>query len=323
MLEKIVSSIRYVEISSAAEFPKIDILTGFSGAKLLRILQYISNLYTGDNSACYLEVGVFQGLSLLSVASHCPSLPCFGIDNFSYTDHGEDNYNLVKERIAKLGLNNVVIIKKDYEDAFMALESDIGDRKIAVYFVDGPHDYRSQLMCLEYAIPFLHDKAVIVVDDSNYNHVRQANRDFLATRSEWKLVFEAYTRRHPENMSNDEYRSAREGWWNGVNVVVRDTEGILSPMLPLIERDRLLFVNEHMIHSARFAEMAPETIDFIQALFYFKLHRLPGKFIRLLSSYLSRRKDYAERYAHMNTYSHMLPALNYNQSVDPRDSGAG
>ena len=95
-----------------------------------------------------------------------------------FFDPEKKNLSIVEERLTKLQLDNAFIINNDYEDALENLRHTIGDKKIGVYFIDGPHDYRSQLMCLELALPYLHEQAVIIVDDSNYRNVRQANRDF-------------------------------------------------------------------------------------------------------------------------------------------------
>jgi len=312
MLNEIIASIRSAEHTGEAGQANKEILTGFSGKKLLGLLQRVNSLFEHDDQACYLEVGIFQGLTLLSVASHCRSLSCFGIDDFSYTAHGNNNYDIVKERIANLGLSNVTVINKDYEDAFEVLESNIASKKIAVYFIDGPHDYRSQLMCLEYAVPYLHDNALIVVDDSNYQHVRQANRDFLVTHKEWKLVFEAYTQKHPHNMTDTEYLSASDGWWNGVNVLARDLDNVLNPMLPPTDRARTLYINQHVVHSNRFAELAPDSVAFVAALFGPNILRLPGRFIRLLSAYHANRSTYKDRFDSMNTYSAALPEAHYH-----------
>ena len=97
----------------------------------------------------------------------------------------------------------MLLIERDYEDALEALGNHIGDTKIGLYFVDGPHDYRSQLMCLLLATPFLSESAVIVVDDCNYPWVRLANRDFLISNPSFKLIFEAYTECHPGNMPEE------------------------------------------------------------------------------------------------------------------------
>lgn len=224
-----------------------EILTGFSGMKLTGTLQRLTSLFAEDPAACYLEVGVFQGLTLHSVAVANPSVPCYGIDNFSTNDPEKKNLSIVEERKRALENDNVHLINQDYEDALESL--DVGNRKIAVYFVDGPHDYRSQLMCLELALPYLHDGAFIIVDDSNYKHVRQANRDFLAIHPDFKLLFEAYSPRHPEQMTEAERIRAYKGWWNGVNVLCRDPNDILSREYPPTDRDRYQFELDHLVHA--------------------------------------------------------------------------
>ena len=167
-------------------------LSGFSGEKLIGTLQRLMQYHNFLNSGCYLEIGVFQGLTLLSVASVIKG-NVYGIDNFSQFDQHNENYNLVIERAKSNDLTNINIINCDYEDALENLNSYIGDQKIGVYFIDGPHDYRSQLVCLQLAKFYLSKYAVIIVDDSNYEHVRLANRDFLLANPEFKLLYEAYT----------------------------------------------------------------------------------------------------------------------------------
>ena len=167
------------------------VLSGYSGHMLIGTLQRLSESLLDENT-CYVEVGVFQGLTLLSSALCNSKASFFGIDNFAFFDPENKNKGIVEERIKKLGLTNVSLINKDYEDALESLEDYIGDKKIGIYFIDGPHDYRSQLVCLLLAKPYLADNAVILIDDSNYRHVRQANRDFLISHPEFKLVYEAY-----------------------------------------------------------------------------------------------------------------------------------
>jgi hypothetical protein len=169
-------------------------------------------------------------------------MSCFGIDNFTYVDPEKQNLNTVLSRTRELGLTNVDLINEDYEDALEFLEVAVGSCKVALYFVDGPHDYRDQLMCLELIKPHLHPHPVIVVDDANYPDVRQANRGFLATQRSYKLLFEAYTATHPPpNSGHDQEIEARQGWWNGVNVIVRDPDNRLPVMYPPTERSRKRF----------------------------------------------------------------------------------
>ena len=286
-----------------------EVLTGYSGKKIITLLQQLSELFAKkDPLACYLEVGVFQGLTLLSVARDIPSFPCYGIDNFAFFDPDKQNFNLIQERKVKLNINNAHLINQDYEDALANLQSVLGNKKIGVYFVDGPHDYRSQLMCLQLAKGYLHENAVIIVDDSNYSHVRQANRDFLVTHPEFKLVFQSYTPCHPKNMDVQERKETAENrWWNGINVLVKDPNNKLETIFPPTVRERKIYENEHFIHSCRLAEDVPEIIKLAQVLVN---EKNPIKYLyrmkRLISKITQANQEHNHRYITMNTYSKNL-----------------
>ncbi|MCS7017838.1 MAG: class I SAM-dependent methyltransferase [Cytophagales bacterium] len=261
------------------------LLTGYSGKRMIAALQHFTSLLEGQNEACYLEVGVFQGLTLLSVAGANPTVPCFGIDNFQAHDPEKKNMSVLLERRQKLHLNNAHLINMDYEDAMENLMVHTQGRKIGVYFIDGPHDYRSQLMCLLLAKPYLTDDAVIVVDDSNYLHVRQANRDFLVTHPEFKLLFEAYTPCHPTNMTPVQEMEAREGWWDGVNIIVRDKANLLPAQYPPTRRNRVLFENDHLTHASRIGELAPRALTVLNLLF-------TGRFLRAAKNLQMAYREY-------------------------------
>ena len=66
---------------------------------------------------CYLEIGVFQGLTLLSNPAANPSVPCCGIDNFSQFDTAGDNLSLLLERRRQLNAENAELIVADFERA--------------------------------------------------------------------------------------------------------------------------------------------------------------------------------------------------------------
>ena len=46
-------------------------------------------------------------------------------------------------------------------------------------------------MCRHFAMPLAPSRVVIVVDDGNYAHVRQASRDFVRAHREFRMLFEA------------------------------------------------------------------------------------------------------------------------------------
>lgn len=290
------------------------VLTGFSGIKMIRLLQELTTLYVQEDNTVYLEVGVFQGMTLLSSAS-ATELPCFGIDNFNFFDPKKQNRGIIEERRKKLQLENAHLINLDYEDALENLPKHIGeDKKVSIYFIDGPHDYRSQLMCLQLIMPYLSENAVIIIDDSNYQHVRQANRDFLATHPAFKLLFEAYTNCHPMNMTAQQKNEATQGFWDGVNVIVKDSENVLPQVFPATERSRALFENDHLIHSSRKSHGAVHALNFLTNL----LKLSPKKALVELGRFWKTYKDssLSAQFDHSNTFSESLPKSNLIQKLN-------
>ncbi|MBN4080976.1 class I SAM-dependent methyltransferase [Caldithrix abyssi] len=239
-------------------------ISGFSENRLIGVLQRIAKYQEANNDyGCYLEIGVFQGMTLLSVANELSKHHAYGIDNFSQCDPSNTNKDLIRSLIQENQINNVHLINDDYERALDHLWEHIGDKKISTFFIDGPHDYRSQLMCLELAKKYYSKKVVIIVDDSNYSHVRMANWDFLKINSQFKLFFEAYTECHPENLNDVGIEIARKGRWNGVNIIVHDPENLLERRFPSTSDDRSFYVNGHIVHSEKLGIIAPRLFPFL------------------------------------------------------------
>lgn len=232
-------------------------LSGYSGTKLIAALQSLTNIFSRDNNKnIYLEVGVFQGLTLTSVASCNSEVNCYGIDNFSQFDKNSTNMNIALDRFKKFTNGNTKLINEDFEDALLNLKSHIGDQQVAVYFIDGPHDYRSQYLCLDYIKPFLSENAVIIIDDSNYAHVRRANCDWLRANPEFTLIFEEYTKIHPQHMNKEDESLVRKGWWDGVNIIYRDSNKELPRKYPVVENDLQIYYDDHLVHSAKYSRYA-------------------------------------------------------------------
>lgn len=285
---------------------KSDILTGFSGEKLTGVLQRLAVNFLSEDKV-YLEVGVYRGLTLLSVAKEIGNYKAFGIDNFAYFDKDGKNFGIVQSRIEKLGLSNVSIINQDYEDALENLSNELKGKKIGVYFIDGPHDYRSQLVCLLLAKPYLADDAIILVDDSNYRHVRQANRDFLISHPEFKLFFESYTEHHPLNVPESQRAKFLNGWWNGINIIVKDSENLLQQEFPPTFRARTLYENEHAIHATKHPEVVP---------FLLKLTNKLAPMVYSFSKLKNKKEIIKGKFNEMNTFSEGLPIDRFNSEVE-------
>ena len=266
-IERVLEAIRDTEANGLLSDRRDEGLNGISGLKTVGLLQRLVQLFAGETDACYLEIGVFQGLTLVSTALEAPELPCFGIDNFATLDPDGTNQTIVRERLERFGTANATLIDADFEAALDGLGTHLDGRKVGVYFVDGPHDYRSQLVCLLAGLRHLHERAVIVIDDANYPDVRWSTKDFLTGHPEFKMVFDAYSPAHPANMSKEEKAVHEARWLNGVQVLVHDPDGALPDMLPPTDpAERTLYLNEWLAHRLRPAELAPEALVFADAV---------------------------------------------------------
>lgn len=295
-------------------YKQLDEITGFSGKQLVGTLQRLAQELNEQNE-CYLEIGVFQGMTLLSVAKANEKLTCFGIDNFSQFDPDGTNKEIIKNRAKINSIRNFNLIESDFEGAFDKLEYHLNGKRIGLYFVDGPHDYRSQLICLEFIKPYLSENAVIVVDDANYRHVRQANSDFIKANPGYTLFYENYTNHHPHyaNKTNTKFK---DEWWNGVNIIVRDKECVLDREFPVTERDRSLYFSDHIIHSEKYSYLAPQALKIARGLLDFHLIDLAkGVVSCFMKKNSSISKIHKGKYRSMNVFSENLPHHNFNSKL--------
>jgi hypothetical protein len=282
------------------------VLTGFSGERLLACLHGLTAALCGHERV-YLEIGVFQGLTLISNARVNSNIKCFGIDNFSLFNDGRDNFGIVRERMSRLGVTNATIINRDFEDALDELGSHIGRNKIGVFFVDGAHDYRSQLVSLLKAKPYLARGCAIVVDDANYGHVRQANADFLRSHPDFALLMEGYTSGHMANLTGDDRDAAAAGFWNGVNILIHDPEHRMGRAFPR-EEPKDLYFQSHDVFRHEFAELAFPALKALQEVLDSKSGD-SSAIEDVLRSFAAHRSEHPGRFRHQNTGSEGLPAF--------------
>ena len=282
----------------------VDPEVGFSGTKVLSLLTELGRTATAPGVA-YAEIGVYRGLSLTTVASSTSSR-CVGIDNFSLFNPDGQNRRIVEDAVQERGLDNIQLIDDDFEAALEHFADHVPDHRIGLLFVDGPHDYRSQLVALLKVLPLLAQGGVIVVDDANYPHVRRASRDFLATHPEFALVMEAFTPAHPAKMTAEQERAATAGWWNGIHVICHDPANRLGRRLP-DAGDKRLFEQSHDVFRHRLSEVA---FPIMQAV-----DRLPDEdadgrartLDELLALAAAERQRHPDRFDHQNTHSRDLP----------------
>ncbi|GIW77734.1 MAG: hypothetical protein KatS3mg104_2797 [Phycisphaerae bacterium] len=307
-----------VEAQTLGLLSENSLLTGYSGKCVIALLQRLCDAFT-DQNRCYLEIGVFQGMTLLHAAPHCKS-EAYGIDNFAFFDPEGKNKSLVLSRMEQSGINNAILINQDYEDALEQLHQYLQGKKIGVYFVDGPHDYRSQLMCLQLVLPHLATDAVIVIDDCNYRHVRLATSDFLRTHPEFAMVYESYTQAHPHNLSGHASENAVNGWWNGIHVLIK-TPGIRGSSLPQTTRSRVVYENEHLTQTVRFPLLMIQTSRLLIDLYKGQWYKFFKRSLWIRKQTKESNHEWVGKYDFMNTYSENLEERFHDVSKhDPLDN---
>ena len=204
---------------------------GLSGQKFRSLVcELVSKI--GNN--VYLEIGIFQGKTILTSAAENPNIKHIGIDNFSQFDKDGKNYTKIKSKIKDMKLSNIEILEMDFKE-FFSKQAITKEKNVGVLFYDAIHDYRSQLMALYNSLNFLVDGGIILVDDTNYAHVRYATYDFISAFPEFKLIYENYTNKHPKDMTPEEYKSAIDGWWNGVHIILHDPDNKVKGIKPTYE----------------------------------------------------------------------------------------
>lgn len=185
------------------------ILTKVEGMTTPNVLQLINwAVECMSDNELYCEIGTYQGSTLIGALINHSNKMAYAVDDFSEFDLEGKNFNNLRNNLSFFNLEEQVIFcNQDFEEFFFDLKDSPINNKIGVYFYDGSHDYRSQLMGLLLAVPFLADQVLIIVDDTNFMSAKQANYDFLTLNSHCELILDLPT---PQNF----YPT----YWNGIQV---------------------------------------------------------------------------------------------------------
>lgn len=149
------------------------IMNGLTGPATAEAISHCVKLM--DKNLCYLEVGIYQGCNLSLVAHHNPEIECVGVDNFSQAFKENELTQLtteecVQNKVDFFRLKNTTIIKDD----FRSFLSKPGDKKVGVYFFDGPHEFQDQVDGIELALSHLADEAIVFIDDLRSENVQKS-----------------------------------------------------------------------------------------------------------------------------------------------------
>jgi precorrin-6B methylase 2 len=192
---------RLPELDGAAYRDVLEAIPGLAAENNLALVNLAASCL--DDGESYVEVGTLRGTSLVAAMRGNEDEDFVAIDRWSMEGGGRA---VVEENLRRFGLPEARFFEGDVFELLRNGALD-GVRAGALYW-DGPHGYDEQLDGLRLVERVLAERALVIVDDTDWERVANAVRDYLAEQPRTRLVFEAKgeDHGHPE-------------WWQGVQVL--------------------------------------------------------------------------------------------------------
>jgi hypothetical protein len=155
-----------------------------------------------DPGESYVEIGSYRGTSLIA-AMLGNSGDFVGIDHFELGDGSREQ---LEANLRRFDLAGATILEGD---AFELVPGGALDgRTVGVYYYDAKHTYEAQLEGLRMIEPWLAERALLLVDDSDWDDVERATRDYVAGQP-----------RATELLEIGGKDRGRPWWWEGVTAL--------------------------------------------------------------------------------------------------------
>lgn len=170
---------------------------------------FMNNLCSLEN-ASYFEVGVYKGSTLIAslYGNESTLSQAIAVDDFNSFGGPRDIFHSnVRQLIPKAPL-------QFYEqDAFKLDKNTVFAKPVNIYLYDGAHNYKSQYDAFLYFDEVFDDVFISVVDDWNWEPVREGTYDAIRDL-EYEILFEKEIPTEEGSIKN------LDGWWNGMYVFV-------------------------------------------------------------------------------------------------------
>lgn len=199
-----------------------------NGRRFDRILEEVPGLACENNLAllnlaagllepgeAFVEVGAFRGTSLIAAMVGNDDAEFVAIDDFRM--EGGSRAQL-EDNLRRFGLDVPTIVEAD---AFEAIPSGaLAGKRVGVYYYDNGHEYEQQLDGLRMVEPYLADRALLIVDDTDWEQVERATRDYVDGQPKVRLLVWIPGK-----------DNGYPAWWEGVKVLAweSDRDAALSP----------------------------------------------------------------------------------------------
>lgn len=137
----------------------------------------------------YCEIGCLPGANLIAALLNHPECMAYAVEDLARVDAEPDAIEQLTEKLAAFSLDEQVFFcDQPFEAFFNDLQQMASEDRIGVYFYNEKADYRSVILGLMLAAPFLSDQALIVIAQAHLGTVQQATWDFLASYPQAHLL---------------------------------------------------------------------------------------------------------------------------------------
>ena len=181
-------------------------IEGMSGTKTRH---FYNNLLNSDD-ARYLEIGTWKGSSVCSaMCNNQAKVIC--IDNWSEFGGPKSEFLVNFEKFK--GKNDATFIENDCYKVDVSVLP-----KFNIYMYDGNHTNDSHYMALLHYYDCLDDVFIFIVDDWNWDYVRDGTYKSIQ-QLQLKILYEKEIRLTWDN-SHTNIPLAKDTWWNGLYVAI-------------------------------------------------------------------------------------------------------
>ena len=181
-------------------------MDGMSGTKTRH---FYNNLLNSDD-ARYLEIGTWKGSSVCSaMCNNQAKVIC--IDNWSEFGGPKSEFLVNFEKFK--GKNDATFIENDCYKVDVSVLP-----KFNIYMYDGNHSNDSHYMALLHYYDCLDDVFIFIVDDWNWDSVRDGTNKSIQ-QLQLKILYEKEIRLTWDN-SHTNQPLAKDTWWNGLYVAI-------------------------------------------------------------------------------------------------------
>ena len=188
----------------------VDGLPNLATENTLAVVNLAASLLEPGES--YVEAGTYMGASLIAASRGNDGADLVAIDVFDFGPMEvagrklpAASRNVLEANLERFGVTATILEGDTLEQLWSGA---LDGRTVGVFYYDAAHDYEAQLESLRVVEPFLAERALLIVDDSDWTDVRRAIDDYLAgqprAREIWAVGGSA---------------ADRPWWWDGMAVL--------------------------------------------------------------------------------------------------------